>query len=233
MLSTDRAKRQLAILGVEFDVHANDGKAHSGKLNSVKPKVDQFIRLVQADFLAVVIDRDMPEDAYGHHTRLPYNGNFIPRNQSIHISAKVRDESCLFAGLQPPQEVSRDADLKIQMVNDMGKVARKRNIPLWERYQFWLTCTLVHEMAHVFITSLYPRGNLTPTKISHPNATEEEGHGEAGAFYEMGLFGGYIEYIDDPNAPNLVSSHSKSIPLARNFLMFLSLPSARRSLPRR
>jgi hypothetical protein len=68
------------------------------------------------------------------------------------------------------------------MVNDMGEVARARNIAMWERYQFWLTCTLVHEMAHVFITYLYPCGNLTPTKISHPCATEEEGHGEAGAF---------------------------------------------------
>jgi hypothetical protein len=103
MLATDRAKRQLAILGVEFDVHVNNGTAFGGKLNSVKPKVDTFLRLIQSDFPAVVIDRDMPEDAYGHHTREPYSGSFIPRNQAIHISAKVCESILSSLAFRPNQ----------------------------------------------------------------------------------------------------------------------------------
>lgn len=79
-----------------------------------------------------------------------------------------------------------------QYILKMKEAAIKYDVDGFERYQFWLMCTLVHEMGHVFITYLSPGGEQTPSPIHHACVP---GKGEAGAYLEGQLFGGYLVYV--------------------------------------
>lgn len=89
----------------------------------------------------------------------------------------------------------------------MKEAAIEHNWEMWERFQFWMMCTLVHEIGHLFITYLDPRGEHTPKSINHSSAPEKEA-GEAGAYLEGHLFGGYILYARDRQRTEKVGSHT-------------------------
>lgn len=58
--------------------------------------------------------------------------------------------------------------------------------------------TLLHEMAHVFITYLSKGQSLTPHQVNTLPTTEEETEGEAGRALEVLMFGGTINYFHEP-----------------------------------
>lgn len=81
----------------------------------------------------------------------------------------------------------------------------------WLRLSFWLVCTLVHELAHCFVTYLathfHHRRLKTPTSINHAHAVPEPFYGESGGYLEGRLFGGYVGYAVDSSHGNRVSGN--------------------------
>ena len=65
-------------------------------------------------------------------------------------------------------------------------------------FLFMTANTLLHEMAHVFITYLSKGQSLTPRQVNTLPTTKEETEGEAGRALEVLMFGGTINYFHEP-----------------------------------
>lgn len=69
----------------------------------------------------------------------------------------------------------------------------------YRRFVMLLACTMVHELAHLYLTFLSKVGTNTPDSIKNDaEGTLRGSNGEAGAYLEALLFGGCVVVLRNP-----------------------------------
>ena len=160
-----------------------------------------FVDLIIVEFTMVVLDEALKSpDSRGFHTRRPWDGTFKPAHQTISISAMVSRPFIKFCNKVTAQELTvyqladRMADAYERAVDEDSEDSKHR----FRAFLFMTADTLLHEMAHVFITYLSKGQSLTPRQVNTLPTTEEEIEGEAGRALEGLMFGGTINYFHEP-----------------------------------
>lgn len=83
------------------------------------------------------------------------------------------------------------ADAFLKQNDDKGQ-------QIYREFLFMTAHTLLHELAHVFITYLNKGREATPPNINALSESVLEREGEAGRFLENQIFGGTLHYFHDP-----------------------------------
>lgn len=86
-----------------------------------------------------------------------------------------------------------EAAKKAKKSNDSNSKESKR----YRSFVFLHALTIMHELAHVFVTYLSRGGTDTPPELDADDITNAMG--ESGAFLEQLIFGGVVIHAHDPN----------------------------------
>lgn len=86
-----------------------------------------------------------------------------------------------------------EAAKKAEKSNDPNSKESKR----YRTFVFLYATTIIHELAHVFVTYLSRGGTITPPEVNAGDAKNTEG--ESGSYLEEQVFGGVVLHPRDPN----------------------------------
>ncbi|KAK8200365.1 uncharacterized protein BKA78DRAFT_340422 [Phyllosticta capitalensis] len=197
-LSNDEARNWMASLVITYDQsRTGGGRICANDTTRAHNIVDSFLKKVQRKFPVICIDEKIKDPrCLGMHRRTDWTGNFDqfdPRANYVFLNAGTW---YLLPGLA---------------VNGLNRTIPNLNnseLEQFRTFQFTFAATLVHEVgAHLLITAIDNGRNWTPPEMSASGYVsieekEETGEwvyfGESGRWLEKNLYGGTLEFVQDP-----------------------------------
>lgn len=89
LFNTDKARRQLALLGLHFDNVKNDAKTFEGKITKIRTCVNDFVHQIQREFPPITVDYNMGDDCMACQNRSSRAGSFNSRSSYFDFNGKV------------------------------------------------------------------------------------------------------------------------------------------------
>lgn len=89
LLSNDKAREELALLGVKYANYNKDASISIEDFTQMLPYVDDFIEQIQRVFPIVIVNHTIPEYLMAFHDTDPRATTFDSRNCLINVNGKV------------------------------------------------------------------------------------------------------------------------------------------------